>query len=337
VYTGFGDSPRSAAPGQARRADRRALGLVTALVVVLLALALLSWTTVSEEDPGPGPVSDGGPAEAVPDTEFDDKPGQSPSGDDADLDPSDPLRQPDRPSGHEALVANPLYETGRLSPRPCPAPELDVDETESMKEFLDAVADCLDDAWATQFARAGIPFTPPERVFWDEPGVSPCRPYPSEAGAFYCRASTSIYIGTADVVEKWNGASRAVVYASLLAHEYGHHVQGESGLLEYYHEQRQLEDHYLERNAWTRRSELQANCLSGAFLGSVQVSFPLERDDLDAVLTDARATADREDGDEEERTHGSADNSVHWTSRGWEQQTPAACNTWELDDDTLVH
>ncbi|MFJ9555682.1 neutral zinc metallopeptidase [Nocardiopsis sp. NPDC101807] len=336
MYAGFGESPRSAPPGQARRADRRALGLVTALVVVLLALAMLSWTTVSEEAPGSGAAPREGGEGAAPDTDFDDKPGQSPSGDAAATGLADPFGQRESPSGYEALVANPLYGTGRLSPRPCPAPGLDVDDTESMKDFLDSVADCLDDAWATQFARAGIPFTPPERVFWDEPGVSPCRPYPSQAGAFYCRASTSIYIGTADVVEKWNGATRPVVYASLLAHEYGHHVQGESGLLEYYHEQRQLEEDPLERNAWTRRSELQANCLSGAFLASVRVSFPLDGDDFEAVLGDARATADREDGGEEERTHGSADNSVHWTSRGWEEQTPGACNTWDLDDETLV-
>lgn len=333
MYAGFGESPRAAPPGQERRANRRALGLVTALVVVLLALALLSWTTVSEEGPGSDAAAEGG---ASADTEFDDKPGQNPSGGGAAPGSADPLSPSQRPSGHEALVANPLYGTGRLSPRPCPVPLLDVHDDASMKGFLDTVADCLDDAWATQFARAGLPFAPPERVFWDEPGVSPCRPYPSQAGAFYCRASTSIYIGTSDVVEKWNGASRAVVYASLLAHEYAHHVQGESGLLEYYHEQRQLERDPLERNAWTRRSELQANCLSGAFLGSVRVSFPLGDDDLDAVLTDARATADREDGGEEERTHGAADNSVHWTTRGWEDQTPGSCNTWDVDDETLV-
>ncbi|WP_159944536.1 neutral zinc metallopeptidase [Nocardiopsis sp. FR6] len=333
MYAGFGESPASAA----RRADRRAFGLVTALVVVLLVLALLSWTTAEGHDPGSGASVDG--AASGTDPGSDDKPGQSApdwAGGQGQPGLSERFGQPERPAGHTALVANPLYETGRLSPRPCPVPGLDVDDPASMEAFLNTVADCLDDAWRTQFERAGIPFTPPERVFWEEPGVSPCRPYPSRAGAFYCRASTSIYIGTSDVVRKWNAAADSVVYASLLAHEYAHHVQGESGLLEYYHEQRQLETDALKRNAWTRRSELQANCLAGAFLGSVRVSYPLDGDDLDALLSDAAATADRPGGPAEDRTHGSADNSVLWTREGWELQTPGACNTWDVADESLV-
>ncbi|MFI6575433.1 neutral zinc metallopeptidase [Nocardiopsis sp. NPDC050513] len=300
------------------------LGTVAALLSLLMALAVLSWST----------VEDGGGAASGSAADGADRSPPSGSADAADL-----AHRPDqrgRPSGRTALVANPLYDTGRLSPLPCPVPEPDVEDPDTMEDFLHRVADCLDDAWGTQFARAGIPFEPPDRVFWDEPGVSPCRAYPSAAGAFYCRASLSIYIGTADVVEKWNGATDSVVYASLLAHEYGHHVQGESGLLDYYHEQRRLEVDALERNAWTRRSELQANCLAGAFLGSVRLGYPLDGDDLAALLDDAAATADREDGDEEERTHGSADNGVWWTRRGWEEQTPGACNTWDVTDESLV-
>ncbi len=318
------------AAARARRTDRRVFAMVTGLLVILLALTLLSWTTV--EDSGTGGAAD---ASGVPATGADPSPVWGPTGGGSGALPG-AVRAPERPAGHEALVANPLYGTGRLSPRPCPAPELDVDDPESMGRFLDAVADCLDDAWSTQFARAEIPFTPPRRVFWDEPGVSPCRTYPSQAGAFYCRASTSIYIGVTDVVDKWNGARNGVVYASLLAHEYAHHVQGESGLLEYYHEQRDLEAGHSARNGWTRRSELQANCLAGAFLGSVRVGYPLTDDDLDTLLTDAKATADREGGPEEERTHGAARNSVHWTHTGWREQTPGSCNTWDVDDLSLV-
>ncbi|WP_232832072.1 neutral zinc metallopeptidase [Nocardiopsis sp. FIRDI 009] len=320
-------------PGPAeQQANRRVLGTVAALLALLLALAALSWSTAEDGSvaaPGPGAEGTDADAAGAPDR----------SGGDGSATADSVSRNADqrqRPSGHAALVANPLYDTGRLSPLPCPVPEPEVDAPESMETFLHRVADCLDDAWSTQFARAGIPFEPPSRVFWEEPGVSPCRAYPSAAGAFYCRASRSIYIGTADVVEKWNGATESVVYASLLAHEYAHHVQGESGLLEYYHERRRQEEDPLERNSWTRRSELQANCLAGAFLGSIRVSYPLDDDDLRALLDDAAATADRADGDAEERTHGSADNGVWWTRRGWEEQTAGACNTWGTADESLL-
>ncbi|WP_394326574.1 neutral zinc metallopeptidase [Nocardiopsis trehalosi] len=297
-----------------RGVDRR-VGLYAALAALVLALAAVTWTAVGDDPPGGGAAPEASPS-----------PGPT-GGLAADA---------HRPTGESALVDNPLYGTGRLAPLPCPAPELDVRDPSSMEVFLHAVSDCLDDAWTTQFERAGIPFRPPERVFWSDPGRSPCRDYPSAAGAFYCRADTSVYIGTSDVVEKWNGAEDSAVYASLLAHEYAHHVQGESGLLEYYHEQRRLEADRTDQNAWTRRSELQANCLAGVFLGSVRVSYPLEDGDIDAVLADAAATADREGGPEDERTHGSADNSTRWMRHGLDRQEPGACNTWDVEDPSLV-
>nr|WP_241474770.1 neutral zinc metallopeptidase [Nocardiopsis xinjiangensis] len=307
--------------------------LVTAVLVLLLALAVLSWTAVSEEGSG-----DASQEEASQELE-ESGDGDSPPADETGVPGVEALpgqgEGRDRPTGRAALVANPLYESGRLSPLPCPMPELEPEDPESMEEFLHTVADCLDQTWGTQFAEAGLGFEAPERVFWEEPGVSPCRPYPSPAGAFYCRASGSIYIGLTDVVDKWNGATQSVIYASLLAHEYAHHVQSQSGLLEYYHEQRRLEPDEAERNSWTRRSELQANCMAGAFLGAIRVSYPLTGGDLDTLLTDAAATADRPDETAEERTHGSIDNSVSWTERGWKGQGPSSCNTWEAPEEEV--
>ncbi|MFC4562720.1 neutral zinc metallopeptidase [Nocardiopsis mangrovi] len=315
--------------GRRRPAEGRA-ALYAALASLVLALASLTWVTVG----GMGDDAAGTQSAADPSQAPSPGPGAASSGGLAGV-PADESGAR-RPTGEAALVDNPLYDTGRLSPLPCPAPGMDVDDPASVAGFLDSVADCLDQAWSTQFAKAGIPFQPPERVFWTEPGTSPCRDYPSAAGAFYCRANAGIYIGTSDVVEKWNGVRNSAVYASLLAHEYGHHVQGEAGLLEYYHEQRRLETEVADQNAWTRRSELQANCLAGVFLGSVRVSYPLDEADVDRVLDDASSTADREDGPEDERTHGSADNSILWMEHGLERQSPGACNTWQVADESLV-
>ncbi|RNL84053.1 metalloprotease [Halostreptopolyspora alba] len=287
---------------------------------------MLTWNLATGPTPGP----ESGPA-------------AEPSGEPSEYGPRDLARPPTgeggprRPVGEGVLTANPLYDTDRLSSLPCPAPDLDVRSPESVTEFLNALTDCLDEAWAAQFRQAGLPYDPPRRVFWTEEGTSPCRDYPSAAGAFYCRADQSIYIGAADVVEKWNHTRESVVYASLLAHEYGHHVQGESGLLEHYHEQRRLEETPKERNAWTRKAELQANCFAGTFLGAVSVTYPITADDRAVVLADASATADPEDAPDEERTHGSAENGRYWLDQGMREQSPGACNTWNLpDDDSLV-
>ncbi|MDS1270245.1 neutral zinc metallopeptidase [Lipingzhangella sp. LS1_29] len=350
--------------------------LHAALAVVALLLATLVWTVVRAE-PAPQPsetsqtdrADQAGQSTDSTETPADEpafprpqgqdlgaaEPGQqdqhspggagpdaaTPDADAADEDSNDDTR---RPSGAEALLDNPLYGTEPLAPRPCPVPDLNVHDSTSMETFLNAVADCLDDAWSTQFARADLPFEPANRVFWSEPGTSPCRDYPSAAGAFYCRASSGIYIGTSDVVEKWLGETNGVVYASLLSHEYAHHVQSEAGLLEYYHDQRSEAPTTAERNEWTRRSELQADCLAGVFLGSIAVTYPLDEDDVQVLLEDARATADdtsaagrgeQDELDEDERTHGTADNSEYWTHAGFTEQRPGACNTWTADEELV--
>lgn len=327
--------------GRRERVDRRDASpqsgrgaLITSIAALTLSLAVLVWSVSGSgtalvqwnSDP-PSSAAESSPAASSPGPPFAEdghrglSDGGEPSGGGSG-----------RPTGEAALVDNPLYATGRLAPLPCPAPELDTADPASMKALLDTVADCLDQTWTTQFARAGIPYDPPQRVFWQVPGTSPCRDYPSTAGAFYCRASKSIYIGTGDVVRKWNGAQDSAVYASLLAHEYSHHVQGESGLLDYYHERRRSEADRSVQNSWTRKSELQANCLSGAFLGAVRVSFPIGEEERANVLDDAAATADRAGSNDDERTHGSADNSVRWMDHGITEQDPGVCNTWSAKD-----
>ncbi len=303
--------------------NRRAL--YAGLAALVFALVALTWNVSTDTEPEPLREPAAEPSESADHGTRDYARPPEPDGD------------AQRPVGKGALTANPLYETDRLASLPCPTPDLDVDDTDSVAHFLNVLTDCLDGAWSTQFREAGIPYEPPRRVFWTDPGSSPCRDYPSQAGAFYCRADKSVYVGTSDIIEKWNGAENGIVYASLLAHEYGHHVQGESGLLEHYHQQRRLEETVEARNRWTRKGELQANCFAGAFLGSVALTYPVTDEDRETVLEDASSTADREDEPEEERTHGSAENGAYWLEQGLDEQSPGACNTWNLpDDDSLV-
>jgi uncharacterized protein len=305
-----------------------------AFIALVVALGTLVWTAMGAPDESGAPVAqpddDHAPSRVAGESETSEE--LEPQGERVAATPEQDEQL--GPGGMAMLTDNPLYATDRLAPLPCRALWIDVQDPDAMEDFLHRITDCLDQAWSVQFDRAGLSFDPPERIFWREPGTSPCRDYPSAAGAFYCRSNTGIHIGVEDVVSKWNDESNPVVYASLLAHEYGHHVQGEAGILEYYHERRNEEEDVADRNAWTRRSELQADCLAGVFLGAVLVSYPLSDDDREVLLADAEATADIDDS-EDERTHGSPDNSLRWTERGLEEQSPGACNTWGADDELV--
>ncbi|PRY00756.1 neutral zinc metallopeptidase [Allonocardiopsis opalescens] len=314
------------APARARAADRYAprplpaqrrrgmdLGTAFALVLGVLAFALAGIVAVaalltdSDQRTTAGPGRFGEPSGLAT--------------------PEDGRPPGTRPSGQRALTDNPLYTAGPLPTSVCEPPELAIHDEASMTAFLHATTDCLDATWAAEFADTGMPFGAPERVFWTVPGRSPCGDYPlNGSAAFYCAANKGLYIGVDDVVHNSAGAEQPVVYGSLIGHEYAHHVQMEAGILGYMHDRRRRADGAAEAHTWTRRSELQANCLSGVFLGSVADSFPVGEEQRAAALADAYA---RGDGSASaERTHGTPENARDWLARGLAESDPGACDTW---------
>nr|WP_233515347.1 neutral zinc metallopeptidase [Marinitenerispora sediminis] len=233
----------------------------------------------------------------------------------------------------DVLGDNPLYHSGEMARVDCPAPRLDAYDNASMEAFLHKVTDCLDDGWSEQFGDSGMGFEAPNRIYWYASGQSPCGRYPVEGtAAFYCRANKGLYLGVDDIVANSADSGESETYTFLLSHEYAHHVQGEAGILDYYHAARGSADDAEQRDAWTRRSELQANCLGGAFVGSIADSFPIGGDEHANILEDAER---RSDYDAEQRTHGSPANGRLWTDHGMDRRDPAACNTWQAREDLV--
>ncbi|TMR99302.1 hypothetical protein EJK15_08235 [Nonomuraea basaltis] len=73
-----------------------------------------------------------------------------------------------------------------------------------------------------------------------------------------------------------------------------------------------------------RRYELQADCLSGVFLGSVWGSLARAEPDWAALVDATRASG----GDDDYRSHGKRAGRVSWLKRGYQAVSPAACDTW---------
>ncbi|WP_420157289.1 neutral zinc metallopeptidase [Nocardiopsis sp. CNT-189] len=240
---------------------------------------------------------------------------------------------PDPAGDASVLTANPLYATGEMTEVTCPAPEVDVEDEASMEAFLHEITDCLDKAWSEQFAEGGMEFERPNRIFWYASGQSPCGNFPTEGtAAFYCQANKGLYLGVEDIVANSNETEHPEAYTFLLSHEYGHHVQGEAGILGYFHTERGSLSDPGERSLLTRRSELQANCLGGTFLGSVEDSLPVGSEEEANILEDAER---RGDFDPEKRTHGSPENGAMWTAHGMDRGDPAACNTWSAGENVV--
>lgn len=195
--------------------------------------------------------------------------------------------------------------------------------------FFQSAIPCLDAAWQPVLEYQGLPFfTPniafPEGTEWE----SACGAVSGGNGAvaaFYCSYDNTIYMPFAGLQTEMYGA-RPGVYLAVLAHEYGHHVQALSGVMETYW------DHRYNAGADTepglelsRRFELQAQCFSGMFLAATYGRGSVD----DNILTEARTSQDRGDHNPGmPRDHGSDEHAIAWWEQGAQQNRTFQCNTW---------
>ena len=84
------------------------------------------------------------------------------------------------------------------------------------------------------------------------------------------------------------------------------------------------------KNDWSRRGEMQADCLSGLFINSVSKSTGLTQQDFANIEATARAVGDDTitgtrnfDGN-----HGLAANRQHWVQLGMSSTKVSVCNTF---------
>ncbi|PSK99631.1 hypothetical protein CLV63_103356 [Murinocardiopsis flavida] len=235
--------------------------------------------------------------------------------------------------GPDALGQSPLYSAGELAEAECPAPKLDAEDSASMERYLHRMTDCLDTAWQTEFEQRDLAYSAPTRVYWTRSGNSPCGEYPANgSAAFYCPSNKGLYLGVEDIVASSDGVEHPEAYTFLLGHEYGHHVQSEAGILDGFRKARGDAADGEGRDNLTRRSELQANCLSGAFLGAARKSFPIGGRERANILEDAGRRSDR---DTTGREHGTPGNAELWTKHGMDRRDPAACNTWQAGEELV--
>ncbi|MEV4380530.1 neutral zinc metallopeptidase [Streptosporangium sp. NPDC049644] len=218
------------------------------------------------------------------------------------------------PKGKTALVANPIYKSGKLDEESCQEQPVYNDDLESAESYLDFVLDCLNRSWEHQFSKAGLPFSKPGFAVTPRIGVpTGCGKFPDGAQAIYCHKNNKItfYLSKgilADVTD--------LFLFQVMAHEYGHHVQHLSGIWRAVSSVKYKSNK--EALAAIRKVELQAECLSGVFIGSVWRSLGRRESDFRYVMNAAYSTA----------SHGKAANIAYWLTRGFRQEAPGACNTF---------
>ncbi|MFE0028084.1 neutral zinc metallopeptidase [Amycolatopsis sp. NPDC059021] len=201
----------------------------------------------------------------------------------------------------------------------------------SVQRFFQSGIACMDAMWSKTLSSSNLPFATPRLSVPASISESstPCGSGGTSTGVtpFYCPTNNTIYMPMNRIeIETWG--NHPGPYLSILAHEYGHHVQAMSGISEAYGDKRY--DAGADSAAGlelSRRMELQAQCFSGMFLGSASVSGgSVDKN----VYNEAWNAQNRGDDYSRngKRDHGTAKHNIAWWQHGATTNRNQQCNTW---------
>jgi predicted metalloprotease len=209
-------------------------------------------------------------------------------------------------------------------------------------KFVALVLGDTEDRWTEIFAASGRTYHPPKLRLFSGSEPTPCAYAQSAMGPFYCPRDQRVYLDTSffsDLQNKFGGCtnSKACQFseAYVIAHEVGHHVQDELGILPRVMQAQQASSSKAEANQLQVRIELQADCLAGVWANRAQQKHNfLEPGDVDSALQTATAIGDDRLQKETQGyvvpdsfTHGTSEQRKRWFSNGFSQGKVSACDT----------
>lgn len=232
---------------------------------------------------------------------------------------------------------NEIYRVSVAKPVRCQLPDIDYGASSDaqVEKHLNDLTACLMRVWGPALEQAGYtPVRPTVTVYTGNPSTA-CGKAPSE-NAFYCAGDQQIYFShdLPDAIPTDLRGRRLVVEA-IMAHEFGHAVQARTGILaanaiarQQFHKSGQSADELVVG----RRSETQADCLSGEFTDAVAQALKVsasDKADLKALFhafgDDVGSGGKIAPG---QGNHGSGASRQSWYSKGLASVAISTCNTF---------
>jgi hypothetical protein len=195
--------------------------------------------------------------------------------------------------------------------------------------YTRSLLDCMVKVFARPLAEQGFILTAPKVKVYKASIKSPCGRFDQKgAPAYYCSANQTIYWPATrdDGREAYTFARLG--YVALAAHEFGHHLQFETGMVNEYGRRYEAADSRGERYLLSRRLELQAQCFEGVFLRTVARSIRLKPADLEELRMWHSYTGDEDPPASRRPDHGTSAAQIRWLNRGLDSQDFGRCITW---------
>ncbi|MFF0268897.1 neutral zinc metallopeptidase [Kribbella sp. NPDC004536] len=246
-----------------------------------------------------------------------------------------PTTNPQKGTAEDYLLNAEVYHTGPLPEQNCPAADLGSGGLAAQKVYYQRLFKCLNDAWRPIFHQLGQDKPDPGLVVFDKPVQTACGNFEPLSGrvlAFYCYGNQIMYVDVKQM-DRAFGPKEDLAYLMTIAHEYGHHVQGVTGL--FYARAVYLQDHPDQKLESSRRNELQASCFGGVFSRAVAKSYPLTNRMDEFKEQSSNSFGESPDTPEDERTHGLATSQGFWIQNGFNVGENKACDTFAVPADLV--
>jgi len=218
---------------------------------------------------------------------------------------------------------------------PAPAPPA----SDTQAKFVSQVLRSTEVVWTDIFRASGRTYQPPKLVLFNGSYPTACGQGQAAMGPFYCPNDQKVYIDLRfyRLLEQKLGAPGQFAQAYVIAHEVGHHVQNQLGIMEKADALR-ARGGESQGNAVSVRVELQADCFAGVWAARSQQEngWRMDPGDIEEALNAASQIGDdtlqkKSQGQvvPETFTHGSSAQRVSWFKRGVDKGTVDSCNTFE--------
>jgi predicted metalloprotease len=209
-------------------------------------------------------------------------------------------------------------------------------QADPQREFVARVLGDTEDVWGGTFQQLGTRYVPPKLVLYHGQVGSACGLGSAAMGPFYCPGDRIVYLDLAffqELTQRF-GAPGDFARAYVIAHEVGHHVQNQLGLMDEI-QRKTASSSERVRNEVSVRQELQADCLAGVWGASAAKRGLIDARDVESGINAAMAVGDDRLQKQsqgyvvpEAFTHGSSEQRARWFKVGLNSGDLRQCNTF---------
>jgi len=213
------------------------------------------------------------------------------------------------------------------------------DANDPQVQFVKHILGSTEDVWTAYFQKMGQQYVDPKLVLFHGQVSTACGGASAAVGPFYCPGDKQVYLDLdffQELATRFHSDSD-FARAYVIAHEIGHHVQDQLGIMDAEQEAHARGAPMEGANGLSVRLELQADCFAGVWANQSQQQLQwLQPGDVESALGAASQIGDDTLQRESQGTvmpdsftHGTSAQRVRWFKTGFQSGDIGACDTFK--------